>query len=196
MSVILGKKFLMEHRHLWERHGTKKACRLCGQFIDNGEEFYLVVVPFPYSQHEDNFLVHAHEWEHFCEGVENIDALMNKLRSTKKPRTKNATKVDERVVSAFKKVLRDKGYRITKETSNRIYFKASRKMANFYFDKRFQTIDYQGRANGLWDGLFLREFYARLHEALQKELGQETTEGFRVEKVVQQALETVDELMK
>ncbi|PLS19512.1 hypothetical protein CVD28_03595 [Bacillus sp. M6-12] len=188
--------YVMGNAKIWEKQGTKNACRLCGQYIQKGEAYSLVVIPMPYRKEQGNFVVHTNEWETFKGQCDNMEDLMEKLKSTKKPRTKNATSVDEATTEAFKKVLADKGYRIKKETKTRIYFKTSKQMATFYFDKRFKQIEFEGRANGLFDGLFLKEFYSRMYEALNKELGKEVEEGFRVSKAIQEAVETVDNLMK
>jgi hypothetical protein len=192
---MFGSKMTMGRRDLWEKGGLKNTCRLCGQYIDDGQEYYLVVLPFPHSKAERNFIVHSHEWEGFAEGMEDAKLLVEKLSSVKKSRPKNQTKVDETVVEAFKRVLDKRRYRIKKETANRIYFKASRNLAVFYFDKRFKTLEFEGRANGLFDGIFLREFQSRMLEDLQKELGNKPEEGFRVEKVVQEAMKTVEEIL-
>jgi rRNA maturation protein Rpf1 len=196
MLEKMEMNYVMGNPKIWEKQGVKNACRLCGQYVQKGEAYSIVVIPMPYRKEQGNFVVHTHEWEEFKQGVENMDILVEKLINTKKPKAKNATPIDETVVEAFKKVLQDKGYRIKKETRTRIYFKASRKMATFYFDKQFKSIEFEGRANGLFDGMFLREFYSRLEEALNKELGKEVEEGYRVNKAIQEAMDTVDKIMK
>lgn len=196
MLEIGSNEYTMSNYSVWEEKGTKSACRLCGQFIQNKEKYKLIVIPTEYRKEIGNFIVHADEWTAFTDGIEDVDTLIKKLMNTKQPRTKNATIVDEVVVTAFKKVLANRGYRIKKETKNRIYFKAYKKMACFYFDKRFKKFSFEGRANGLFDGLHLKELYSRLHEDLEKELGNDVKEGFRVSKAFNQAIETVNQLMK
>lgn len=192
--MILGRKFTMENRFMWEERGRKNACRLCGQFIDNGEAYYLVVAPHPFSKAEPNFIVHAHEWEEFCGNDDNVAFLLGRLAVVEKPKTKNHTIPDEKKVEAFKKVLSHNGYRITNETSNRIYFKMSKATAQFHFEKRFGFLKYSGRTNGLFDRMFIQETTARLNEAWQKELGNEVEEGFRVEKVFEKAAKIANDI--
>lgn len=196
MLEIGSNEYTMSNYSVWEEKGTKSACRLCGQFIQNKEKYKLIVIPAEYRKEIGNFIVHADEWTEFTDGIEDIDTLIKKLMNTKQPRTKNATILDEKVVTAFKNVLANRGHRIKKETKNRIYFKVNKKMACFYFDKRFKKFSFEGRANGLFDGLYLKELYSRLHEDLEKELGNDVEEGFRVSKAFNQAVETVNQLMK
>lgn len=108
--------YQMENPIIFEKEGTKNACRLCGQYIQKGEHYSLVVVPMNYQKEHKNFFVHTEEWEPFKEGADNMEALMEKLSLTKKPRTKNATPVDEKAVLAFKKVLQ------VKEVNNEIIY--------------------------------------------------------------------------
>lgn len=185
--MVLGTKIQMSNRFMWEKQGRKNACRLCGQFIDNGEDYYLVVVPYPFYKSQHNFIVHAHEWEAFCGGDESVAFLIGRLAVVDKPKTKNHTAPDNRKVEAFKRVLSANGYRITNETSNRIYFKMSNGTAQFHFEKRFGFLEYSGRTSGLFDRMVMHEITARLNEQWQKELGNDVEEGFRVEKVFEKA---------
>lgn len=178
----LGKKMTMTNRGLWEKHGKKNACRLCGQFIDNKEEFYLVVVPFPFSNEHPNFIVHAHEWDDFCDGITDPATLFAKLSQTEKPKTYNHTVPDEEKVEAFRRALRKKGCVILKETANRIYFKFSEKSPKFYFEKRFGFIEDMKGSNDILERIFTLDNISRLEEEWKKELGESVEEGFRAEK--------------
>jgi hypothetical protein len=188
--MVFNKRTVMTNGKQWESLGKKNACRFCGQYIQNKEEYYLV-----YHPNDLNFLVHADEWETFKEGLTEEEGF-EKLKDFKKPRPKNQSKLSEEDIEAFKRVLSGKRYRIKKETANRIYFKTSKDVAQFYFDKRFGTLEFTGRANGLFDGLFLREIYARLEEDWKKEMGKKVEKGFRVEKAVSEAVCKVNELLR
>lgn len=187
--MVFNIRTEMTKAKLWERNGKKSACRLCGQYIQNKEDYYLI-----YDPKGLNFLVHADEWEPFKEGLTEEQAL-DKIREHKVSRPKNQSKLPDEEIEAFKRVLSKKLYRIKKETSNRIYFKTSKEVAQFYFDKRFGTLEYTGRANGLFDRMFLNEFASRMNEAWKAELGEKVEEGFRVEKAVSEAVDKVKEIM-
>lgn len=62
-------------------------------------------------------------------------------------------------------------YKIKKETRQRIYFKVSKKLDVFYFDKRFGTIELGGsRDKSFFDRLFLNEFISKLQEEWKQEM--------------------------
>ncbi|WPS85610.1 hypothetical protein SMD22_00695 (plasmid) [Brevibacillus halotolerans] len=192
----LGIKRKMANRGSWEKQGRKNACRLCGQFIDKQENYYLVVVPFPFSNQHPNFIVHAHEWEEFNEGITDLTTLFTKLFETVKPKTYNHTFPDENKVEAFRRVLRKKGYLILKETSNRIYFTFSSKSSQFYFEKRFCLIENMKVSGDIFDRIFTFDNIARLEEEWKKELGQTVEEGFRAEKIFEKAKENLQAMME
>ncbi|MBP1308969.1 hypothetical protein JOD82_001989 [Paenibacillus sp. 1182] len=171
----------MTSRRDWEKAGKKNACRICGQFIENDEEYYLVVVPFPYAKQHSNFLVHAHEWETFSEGITDIAVLFEKLSNTEKPNTINHTVPDAEKVEAFRRALRKKGGVTLKETANRIYFTFSNK-SSFYFEKRFGYIENMKKNSDIMDRMFTLDYTTRLYEEWKKELRETVEEGFRVEK--------------
>lgn len=186
---LFNERKVMTGAKRWERAGSKNACRLCGQYVQDGEEYYFI-----YHPTDLNFLVHADEWEQFKDGLKD-EEVFEKLKEVKRPRPKNSSRLPEHEIEAFKMMLSEKRYRIRKETSNRIYFKTSKELAPFYFDKRFGTIEFTGNRNGLFDGLFLREIQSRLHEAWQKELGNQVKEGFRADKVISEAMTKVEEIL-
>ncbi|MFF2532327.1 hypothetical protein ACFVS2_25795 [Brevibacillus sp. NPDC058079] len=192
----IGKEMKMTNRGLWEKQGRKNACRLCGQFIDNEENYYLVVVPYPFANAHPNFIVHAHEWEEFQEGMTDLEALFAKLSGTEKPKTYNHTIPDEDKVEAFRRVLRKKGYVILKETSNRIYFTFSSKSAQFYFEKRFCYVENMKTNSDIFDRIFTLDNVTRLEEEWKKELGQLVEEGFRAEKFFEKAKENLQAMMR
>lgn len=183
IKVIWGNKLTMTNRMEWEKKGKRNACRLCGQFIDNQEAFYLVVVPFPHTHEQfSNFIVHDHEWEDFTEGITEVSAIFEKLSVTTKPFTHNHTVPNMERVEAFKRALRKKGCVSKKETANRIYFIFSGRSTLFYFEKRFEYIDNTKLYNDMIERFFILENVSRLEEEWKKELGEIVKEGFRTEK--------------
>jgi hypothetical protein len=196
--MVLGKKMTMTNAKSWER--TKQSCRFCGQYIQNEEDHYLIVVPSPWRKDEGNFIVHAHEWEPFSEGLE-VEELFPKLLTIKKKRTTNKTPINEERVSAFKRVLTKRFCRIKKETSTTITYKDPRESAQTIYDKRYHNLEYLGRPGGsglgtLMSQMVTREIHSRIFEEVEIEMGNTAPEGFRVSTVVNKAIEKVEELLK
>lgn len=189
------EKMTMTNKGTFEKHGKSHACRLCGQYIEPGQEFSLIVVPLPWAKTQRNFFVHAEEWEQHCEGLELPDEIFGKLAEIAQPKGLNKTQADFEKVEAFRRVLRKKGCLITKETLFRIYFKMSKETANFYFEKRFNNIEFTGRRFGLFDQLFLDETISRLKEDWFAELRQPIESVVRAETVFQEAADRVKEIL-
>lgn len=191
------REFEMSGQHLWEKKGGSGSCRQCGQFIKNGEPYYLVLTTAPDCRkdfpNESNFIIHKSDFDLMVEATGSESKAVCNILSYKRPRAKNATKVDEEIVERFKAICMRRGFYVTKETKNLITFKPKhRDPLNFTFDKRFHHIEYIGRGlNGLFDGIFLKEFKSRIREELF-----ETEPGFRAGDAIKKATEQVAEWMR
>lgn len=189
----------MKGEHHWEKKGgAQGSCRHCGQFIKNKEEYYIVIINgtdvrehFP---KERNFIIHQKEFDTMVDVTGSESNAVYHILSHKKPSSKNGTKVDEEMVERFKGIASRKGFRIKSETKNRITFNPGRgDKSPFIFDKRFLTIEYNGRGkNGLFDGLIVHEFISRIQEELH-DIPEE--EGFRVLDAIGKATKQVNEWM-
>jgi hypothetical protein len=191
------REFEMRGQHLWEKKGSSSSCRQCGQFIKNGEPYYLVLTNAPDCRKdfpkESNFIIHKSDFDTMVEATGSESKAVCNILSYKRPRAKNGTKVDEEIVERFKAISRRRGFDITKETKNLITFKPKRRdPLNFTFDKRFHNIEYIGRGlNGLFDGIFLNEFKSRIREELF-----DTAPGYRANDAIKKATEQVAEWMR
>lgn len=190
-----GTQMTMTNKGTFEKHGKSHACRLCGQYIEVGQQFGLIVVPLPWAKEQRNFFVHAEEWEAHCEGLETAEEIFFKLSGIVQPKALNKTAPEPQRVEAFRRVLRKKGALITKETANRIYFKLSKETSEFYLEKRFEKIVDQSRKSGIFDQIFMKEIISRLNEDWLKELGEPTGEPFRAEKIFEEAANRITEII-
>lgn len=178
----------MNGEEQWEKKGKSGTCRQCGQYIKNGESYYLVLTNAPGTiqdfPKEQNFIVHKKEFDILHEVTGSEDRTVFNILAFNRPVAKNGTKVDKEVVERFKAICSRRGFYITNETKNAISFKTGvREKQNFKFDKRFHTLEYTGRGlNGLFDRLYLNEFLSRVREELFNQEPQ-----FRVEDAVKQA---------
>lgn len=186
----------MSGEELWEKKGTTGSCRQCGQFIKNGEAYYLVLTNAPGTvadfPQERNFIVHKNEFDTMHEVTGSESRAVFNILAHKRPKAKNGTVVNEEIVERFKGICSRRGFHITKETKNAIAFKPGRRdKLNFKFDKRFHTIEYTGRGlNGLLDRLYLTEFLSTIRAEL---LGEKPE--FRANDVIQKATAQANELM-
>ncbi|WP_442637707.1 hypothetical protein [Rossellomorea marisflavi] len=191
--------YTMSGEHNWEKKGgTKGACRQCGQYIKNDEDYYLVIINWADVRQdfpkEGNFIIHQKEFDTLVDVTGSESNAVYHIFSHKKPRAKNPTQVDEERVERFKGIVARRGFRIKSETKNRITFTPGfRDKSPYIFDKRFGTIEYSGRGmNGLFDGLIIKEFVSRIREELY-DIPKE--QGFRALDVVEKATKQVDEWM-
>lgn len=191
------REWSMSAQEAWERKGSKGACRQCGQYIKNGEPYYLVLTNAPGCREdfpkESNFIIHKSDFDTMVEVTGSDSRAVFNILSYKRPRAKNGTQVDEEILERFRAICERRRFYITKETKNLITFKKSRGDGlNFTFDKRFHNVEYTGRGlNGLFDRIFLNEFKSRIREELFQ-----TAPGFRASDAIQQATEQVKEWME
>lgn len=200
MTVFESKKEMkMTNEHMWEKKGTLSGCRCCGNFIKNGENFYLVVIlgtevykDFPT---EGNFIVHKDEFDQLAESLAGDEyAALREIFSNKRKRATNRTPVNEEMTTRFRSIAPKMRLRIVNETKNRIYFKPTGqgKIGDFIFDKRSLEVYYNGRGfNGMFDRIFLREFISKINEELHQEEA-----GFRAEKFIGEVVDKVDKIYK
>lgn len=186
----------MSCEYEWEKKGRTGSCRCCGQFIKDGEKYYLVIInggvfskKYP---KETNFIVHKDEFDQLANEHNDEYMAIDTILSRKRPNPKNHTAVDEKKVEKFYEVAKKLNLRIIKETRNRIYFKPSvrGRVGDFYYDKRSQKVSYNGRGfNGIFERMLLREIISRIHEELH-----DLKEGYRVEQSFAKAKQIVNEM--
>ena len=194
-EMKMRKQFEMDLR----KQGKKSACRCCGQFLTEGDDIYLVVLPFEIRKDfpkENNFWAHKQEIDARIEKHHDDEiALLTELFATRRKRTTNDLVEDEERTARFKDILDARSLYITKESKDRIYFKTNSYSGGgvpFHYDKKFGTIVCDSRARkGLFDSLFLTQFITTLLSELDPTVKIESAA-----EAVQQIAATVDEWMK
>lgn len=192
------REFVMKGEYNWETKGKSGACRATGQFIKDGELFYLVVVNgqdfskvYP---KEGNFIIKKDIFDAILEKHEGDDeAAIIELFSKKQPPAKNRTPINEEMTEKMRGILRLRNFYIHKETKDKLYFKYDRtdSSAGFMFDKRSLRLENRSRRKkGLLGGMVEAELMSRLREELL-----DLPEGYRAGKVMKQAADTVNQMM-
>lgn len=192
------RELVMKGEFDWEKKGKSGACRSTGQFIKNGESYYLVVVfgtefskAYP---KEHNFLIKKDVFDAILEKHEDDgDAAVLEIVNKKQPPAKNRTPIDEEMTERMKEILRGKRYYIHKETKDKLYFKYDRfdTSAGFVFSKRsFDIENISRRKKGMFGGVAERETISRLREELL-----DLPEGFRVGKLFEETEKRVKNIM-
>lgn len=192
------REFIMKGEYNWETKGKSGACRATGQFIKDGEPYYLVVVNGQgFSEmypKEGNFIIKKDVFDELLEKhAGNGDAAIDELFSKKQPPAKNRTPINEEMTEKMREILRLRNFYIHKETKDKLYFKYDRtdSSAGFMFDKRSLRLENRSRRKkGLLGGMVEAELMSRLREELL-----ELPEGYRVEKVMKQATDMVNQMM-
>lgn len=189
---------VMTNEFDWEKKGKTGACRSSGQFIKNGEDFCLVIVlgeefrkAYP---KEGNFIIKKEIFDELLKKHgDDGDAAVIELFSKKQPVAKNRTPIDEEMTEKMKEILHRKKLYIYKETKDKLRFKYSRtdSSAGYVFCKRSFSLENISRRNkGLFGDMMESQFMSQLREEL---LG--LPEGFRVQKTLDKAKETVNQIM-
>lgn len=192
------RELVMKGEYNWETKGKSGACRATGQFIKDGEPYYLVVVNgqdfskmYP---KEGNFIIKKDVFDELLEKhAGNGDAAIIELFSKKQPPAKNRTPINEEMTEKMREILRLRNFYIHKETKDKLYFKYDRtdSSAGFMFDKRSLRLENRSRRKkGLLGGMVETELMSRLREELL-----ELPEGYRVGKVMKQATDMVNQMM-
>ncbi len=193
--IKVSKRFEMDLR----KKGKKSVCRCCGQFLMDGDDSYLIVLPseirkaFP---KESNFWAHKQEIDaRVAQHHDDDIALLTELFTSKRKRTTNDLVEDEERTARFREVLSARSLHITKESKDRIYFKTNSYSGGgvpFHYDKKFGTIACDSRARrGLFDSLFLTQFITTLLSELDPAVKVESAA-----EAIQQITATVDEMLK
>lgn len=192
------REFVMNGEYNWETKGKSGACRATGQFIKDGEPYYLVVVNgkdfskvYP---KEGNFIIKKDIFDAILETHEgDEEAAIVELFSKKQPPAKNRTPINEEMTEKMREILRLRNFYIHKETKDKLYFKYDRtdSSAGFMFDKRSLRLQNRSRRKkGLLGGMVEAELMSRLREELL-----ELPEGYRAGKAIKQATDTVNQMM-
>lgn len=188
----------MKGEYNWETKGKSGACRATGQFIKDGEPYYLVVVNGQgFSEmypKEGNFIIKKDVFDELLEKhAGKGDASIIELFNKKQPPAKNRTPINEEMTEKMREILRLRNFYIHKETKDKLYFKYDRtdSSAGFMFDKRSLRLENRSRRKkGLLGGMVEAELMSRLREELL-----ELPEGYRVGKVMKQATDMVNQMM-
>jgi len=171
-----------------------ERCKICGQHILEGEKFYVV---YP-SHNKDETLtwgiVHAKELDCISEGLSEEEK-MDKLRGIKKPRFKGFTEEQKVNAELFKELCRKRGY--VKSTISKRTMKFSKRGTSFKitYDVITESISYDYRCKGLFDGLFIMTIISELKHEFDKLQGKEPCEIVTVSSIIGEAIKKANEIM-
>ena len=171
-----------------------ERCKICGQYILEGEEIYIV-----YPSHDNNEtltwgIVHAKELDDISEGLSEEEK-MDKLRGMKKPRFKGFTEEQKNNAELFKELCFKRGFR--KHTLSKRTLKFSKRGTSFKitYDMITENISYDYRHKGLFDGLFIMQIISELKHEFEKLQGKVPCKIVTVGSIINDALEKTNELM-
>lgn len=140
-------------------------CKLCGQYILDGEEFY-IVYPEPNDKELTWGIVHCKELDEISEGCSEEEK-MNRLRGKKMPRFKGFTEEQKANAELFKQVCNKRGYR--NDTLSKRTLKMGKRSTSFVYTYDMITgqINYEyRRRTGLFDGLFINQAISEIQHEL------------------------------
>lgn len=179
-------------------HHWKETCYLCNQWVLKDEEFYLIGVPRDMNKHSiPNFIVHKEEWENFIENLTQ-EEVYQKLLNHKKPRKKPLTKEQLEKVEYFKQACEYYGFNKCVISRDKRFVKMSKKKTSFtlIYDIVFEKMSYDTRAKeGLFGGLFSLDLLAKVTNKFYELAGEDKHCDYSSEKVIQKAMNDVNELM-
>lgn len=178
----------------------KEACKLCNQWILEGEPFYLICIPNEIRKKGtlNNFIVHKDEWNEFIDGLSTDEEIANKLISIKKPRRKPHTEEQLQNIEYFKEVCKEYGFYKDTISKDKRYIKMKKRKTSMtiIYDIVYDRISYETRFNeGLFGGLFLEELVAKIRNAMYKKQGVDKHDDFSAKKVVNEAVKMTNEIM-
>lgn len=171
-----------------------ERCKICGQYINEGEEFYIVFPP-----HNDKVLtwgiVHSKELDEISNGFTEED-VMEKLRHIKKPKFKGFTEEQKSKAEVFKKVCNERGF--YNDTLSKRTLKMGKRGTSFKitYDMITSQIgsDYRGR-KGLLDGLYTMQLESEIQHEFEKRLGLKPCKIVTAKSIIQKAIDDTDKLI-
>ena len=169
-------------------------CKLCGQYILEGEDTYIVYPPS--NDKSITFgIVHSQELDAISEGLTENEKL-EKLRGKRTPGFKGFTEEQKANAKIFEDVCCKRGYRTV--TMSKRTLKVGRRGTSFKFTYDMITgkigSDYRGRT-GLLDGLFIMQFESEVQHEMEKLQGKEPCKIITVNSVIKQAVDETNKLM-
>jgi hypothetical protein len=155
-----------------DKHPWTHRCKLCGQYIVEGEEAYIVYPP-PNDKGITWGIVHSVELDAISEGLTDAEKL-EKLRGNKMPRFKGFTSEQNKNSEIFKSVMKNRHY--WDFTLSGRTLKAHQRGTSliFEYDMILERIsgDHRGR-RGMFDGIFLRQAETEIQNEIEKLQGKE-----------------------
>jgi len=170
-----------------------ERCKICGQYILEGEETYIVYLP-PNDKVLTWGIIHAKELDDISEGLSEEEK-MDKLRGMKKPRFKGFTEEQKAKAELFKELCFKRGYR--KSTLSKRTMKFSKKGTSFKitYDMITESISYDYRYKNLFDGLFIMQIISELKHEFEKLQGKVPCKIVTVGSIISEAIEKTNEMM-
>ena len=171
-----------------------EQCKICGQYILEGEETYIVYPP-PNDKILTWGIVHAKELDNISEGLSEEEK-MDKLRDMKKPRFKGFTEEQKNNAELFKELCFKRGFR--KHTLSKRTLKFSKRGTSFKitYDMITENISYDYRSKGLFDGLFIMQIISELKHEFEKLQGKIPSKIITVGSIIDEAIKKTNEMMR
>ena len=170
-----------------------ERCKICGQYALEGEKVYIVYPP-PNDKILTWGIVHSEELDDISEGLSEEEK-MDKLRGIKKPRFKGFTEEQKVNAELFKELCRKKGY--AKSTLSKRTMKFGKRGTSFKitYDVITESISYDYRHKGLFDGLFIMTIISELKHEFDKLQGKEPCKIMTVSSIIDEAVKKTNEIM-
>jgi len=171
-----------------------ERCKICGQYILEGEKTYIVYPPHDNNETLTWGIVHAKELDDISIGLTEEEK-MDKLRGMKKPRFKGFTEEQKNNAEIFKELCFKRGFR--KYILSKRTMKFSKKGTSFKitYDMITEIISYDYRHKNLFDGLFIMQIISELKHEFQKLQGKVPSKIVTVGSIINEAIEKTNELM-
>jgi hypothetical protein len=183
----VGLREMTMGKFIWQNR-----CKLCGQYILEGEEVYIVYPP-PNDKTLTWGIVHRKELDAISEGMTE-DEKMNMLRGKKMPKFKGFTEEQKANAEFFKQVCYKRGYK--NETLSKRTLKMGKRGTSFVFTYDMITgkisSDYRGRT-GLFDGLFINQWITEIQREVNILQGKTPCKVVTASSVIQKAVDKTNE---
>jgi len=172
-----------------------ERCKICGQYILEGEETYIVYPPHDNNETLTWGIVHAKELDDISKGLSEEEK-MDKLRGMKKPRFKGFTEEQKNNAELFKELCFKRGFR--KHTLSKRTLKFSKRGTSFKitYDMITENISYDYRSKGLFDGLFIMQIISELKHEFEKLQGKIPSKIVTVGSIIDEVIEKTNEMMR
>ena len=186
----------------------KEPCFLCNNWIKKDEYLYCIRIPADIEKKYEaeiklklkskSFIVHKDEWDNYVEGLSD-EEILQKLLKHKKPKREPISEETLIKCENFKKACMDFGYNKCVISKNKRFVKMKKRKTSstIIYDTVFNKITHDSNArSGLFDGLFILSFLAKIENKFNEYCGSENRNDFSVEKILNEAMEDVNKIMK